>query len=99
MSEEIINWIRKVSVLNDTALNEEIALINQNSIKAFVRAIGKVMPTEQDTHTLQNGSYNAHSYADTINLLSNIGEQTLASINAEVPVSPIPYPVSPHYGC
>ena len=59
MSEGLINWIRKVSVLNDTALNEEIALINQNSVKAFARAIGKVQRTEQDTHTLQN----AHPYA------------------------------------
>jgi len=63
MSEGLINWIRKVSVLNDTALNEEIALINQNSVKAFARAIGKVHRTEQDTPTLQNGSYNAHPYA------------------------------------
>ncbi len=74
MSEELGNWIRKVSVLNDTALNEEIALINQNSVKAFVRAIGKVRQTERDTNTLQNGLYNAYPCADTINLLLNIGE-------------------------
>ena len=97
MSEEIITWIRKVSVLNDTDLNEEIALIDENrSRRLFVRAIGKVRQTERDTYTLRNGSYSAHPYADTINLLLNIGEQTLASINAEIPVSPIPYSVSPH---
>jgi len=36
---------------------EEIALINQNSVKAFTRAIGKVRRSEQDTHTLQNGYF------------------------------------------
>ncbi len=60
---------------------------------------GKVWRSEQDTHTLQNGSFNAHSYADTINLLLDIGEQAVASINAEILVSPIPYSISPPYGC
>ncbi|KAJ1508573.1 hypothetical protein HMI55_006810 [Coelomomyces lativittatus] len=65
--------------------------------QAFARAIGKVWRTEQDTHTIQNGSFNTHPYADTKNLLLNIGEQAIASINAEIPVSPIPYSISPHF--
>ena len=46
---------------------------------------------------LQNGSFNEHPYVDTINLLLGIGEQAIASINAEIPVSPIPYYST--YGC
>jgi hypothetical protein len=49
-----------------------------------------------DTQTLRNGTLTEHYFADTINLLVSIGEQTVTAINSNVPVSPFPYNVSTH---
>ncbi|KAI8892463.1 hypothetical protein BC833DRAFT_516949, partial [Globomyces pollinis-pini] len=56
----------------------------------------KVSRSEVDTHTLCNGTLTEHDFADTINLLLSIGEQTVTGINSNVPVSPFPYNVSTH---
>jgi hypothetical protein len=71
-------------------------LINKNSLNAFTRAIGRIRRPELDSHTYRNGTYEAHPHADTINLLLSIGESALFAINADTPVSHIPYAVSPH---
>jgi hypothetical protein len=42
------------------------------------------------------GFVTEHDFADTINLLLSIGEQTFTAINSNVPVSPFPYNVSTH---
>jgi hypothetical protein len=91
MSEHVVAWIRLVATLSDTALEEEIELINKNSINAFARAIGKIRRSEVDSHTFRSGNYEAHSHADTIKLLLSIGEAALSTINSETPVSPVPY--------
>jgi hypothetical protein len=96
MSEQIAAWIRRVAALNDAELEEELRLINKNSLNAFARAISRTRRPELDSHTLINGAYEAHPHADTINLLLSIGENTLSAINSEAPVSPVPYAVSPH---
>ena len=49
-----------------------------------------------ETFTLQDGILEQHPHAESINLLKSIGEHTIAAINANVPVSPVPYDVSPH---
>ena len=94
----IFKWIRNVSALNDEQLKQEIDLVHQSSIKAFARALAKVRRPEvdNDTHTLRNGTLTEHDFADTINLLLSIGEQTVTAINSNVPVSPFPYNISPH---
>ena len=75
-------------------LKQEIDLVHQSSVKAFARALAKVKTV--DTHTLRNGTLTEHDYADTINLLLSIGEQTVTAINSNVAVSPSPYNVSTH---
>jgi hypothetical protein len=74
----------------------ELKLINKNSINAFARAFGRSRRPETDTHTFRSGSYKAHLYVDTINLLLSVGEAVWSSINSDTPVSPVPYAVSPH---
>jgi hypothetical protein len=75
-------------------LEEELKLVNKNSLNAFARAIGRIRRPELDSHTYRNGTYEAHPHADTINVLLSIGESTLSAINSETPVSPVPYGVS-----
>jgi hypothetical protein len=95
MTDQVFAWIKGVALLNDESLKEEINLIHQSSLKAFARALSKIQrPTE--TLTLQDGILEQHPHAETINLLKSIGEHTIAAINANVPVSPVPYDVSPH---
>ena len=60
-------------------LKQEIDLVHQSSIKAFARALAKVRRPEVDTHTLRNGTLTEHDFADTINLLLSIGEQTVTA--------------------
>ena len=96
MADDIFKWIRNASALNDEQLKQEIDLVHQSSIKAFTRALAKVRRPEVDTHTLRNGTLTEHDFADTINLLLSIGEQTVTVINSNVPVSPFPYNVSTH---
>jgi hypothetical protein len=96
MADDIFKWIRNISALNDEQLKQEIDLVHQSSIKAFARALAKVRRPEVDTHTLRNGALTEHDFADTINLLLSIGEQTVTAINSNVPVSPFPYNVSTH---
>ena len=96
MADDIFKWIRNISALNDEQLKQEIDLVHQSSIKAFARALAKVRRPEVDTHTLRNGTLTEHDFADTINLLLSIGEQTVTAINSNVPVSPFPYNVSTH---
>jgi hypothetical protein len=96
MSVQLIAWIRQAATFSDTALEEELKLINKNSINAFARAIGKIRRPEVDSHTFRSGSYEAHPHADTINLLLSIGEAALSAINLETPVSPVPYAMTPH---
>ena len=64
-------------------LKQEIDLVHQSSIKAFARALAKVRRPEVDTHTLRNGTLTEHDFADTINLLLSIGEQTVTAINSD----------------
>ena len=96
MSVQLKAWIRQAATLSDTALEEELKLINKNSINAFARAIGKIRRPEVDSHTFRSGSYEAHPRSDTINLLLSIGEAAVSAINSDTPVSPVPYAVSPH---
>ena len=96
MADDIFKWIRNVSALNDEQLKQEIDLVHQSSIKAFARALAKVRRPEVDTRTLRNATLTEHDFADTINLLLPIGEQTVTAINSNVPVSPFPYNVSTH---
>ena len=96
MSEHLVAWIRQVASLSDTDLEEELKLINKNSINAFARAIGKIRRPEVDSHKIRSGSYEAHPHADTINLLLSVGEAAVSAINSDTPVSPVPYAVSPH---
>lgn len=93
MSEQLIAWIRRFAALNDDYLEDELKLINNNSLNAFTRRIRR---PELDSHTYRNGTYEAHPHEDTINLLLSIVESALSAINAGTPVSPIPYAVSPH---
>ena len=52
MADQVFAWIKRVAVLSDESLKEEINLI-QSSLKAFARALSKVQrPT---TMTLQDG--------------------------------------------
>ena len=69
MSEQLTAWIRRAAALNDLDLEEELKLINKNSLNAFARAIGRIRRPELDSHTYRNGTYEAHPHADTINLL------------------------------
>ena len=73
MSEQLIAWIRRVAALNDSDLEEELKLVNKNSLYAFARAIGRIRRPELDSHTYRTGTYEAHPHADTINLLLSIG--------------------------
>lgn len=92
MTDQVFAWIKRVALLNDESLKEEINLIHQSSLKAFARALSKIQrPSE--TLTLQDGILEQHPHAETINLLKIIGEHTIAAINANVPVSPVPYDV------
>ena len=95
MSEHLVAWIRQVAALSDTALEEELKLINKNSLNAFARAIGRSR-RQVDSHTFRSGSYEAHPHAETINLLLSVGEAALSAINSDTAVSPVPYVVSPH---
>jgi len=96
MYEQLIAWIRRVAALNDLDLEEELKLVNNNSVNSFARAIGRIRRPEFDSHSYRNSTYEAHPHADTINLLLSIGESTLSAINSETPVSSVPYGVSPH---
>ena len=80
MADDIFKWIRNISALNDEQLKQEIDLVHQSSIKAFSRALAKVRRPEVDTHTIRNGALTEHEFADTINLLLSIGEQTKPSL-------------------
>ncbi|KAK5670203.1 hypothetical protein QVD99_003303 [Batrachochytrium dendrobatidis] len=61
-----------------------------------MQTICRTRRPELDSHIHRNGAYEAHPHADTINLLLSIGESTLSAINSEIPVSPVPYAVSPY---
>ena len=80
MADDIFKWIRNASALNDEQLKQEIDLVHQSSIKAFARALAKVIRPEVDTHTPRNGTLTEHDFADTIKLLLSIGEQTVTAI-------------------
>ncbi|KAJ1341160.1 hypothetical protein BSLG_004226 [Batrachochytrium salamandrivorans] len=96
MSVESKDWIIRVAALNDSDLEEELKLINKNSLNAFTRALSRIRRPELDSHTYRNGTFEAHPDADTINLLLSIGETAISAINSEIPVSPVPWAVSPH---
>ena len=85
MSVQLKAWIRQVGTLSDTALEEELKLINKNSVNAFARAIGRIHRPESDPHTFRSGDYEAHPHADTINLSLSVGEAALSSINSDTP--------------
>jgi hypothetical protein len=72
MSEQLTAWIRRVAALNDVDLEEELSLINKNSLNAFARALSRIRRPELDSHSYRNGTYEAHPHADTINLLLSI---------------------------
>ena len=58
MSEQLIAWIRQVATLSDTDLEEELKLINKNSINAFGRAIWRIRRPEKYGHQCKNQSIN-----------------------------------------
>jgi hypothetical protein len=89
IADDIFKRIRNVSALNDEQLKQEIDLVHQSSVKGFARALAKVRRPEVETHTFRNGTLTEHDFADTINLLLSIGEQTVTAINFNVPVSPL----------
>jgi hypothetical protein len=92
VADQVFAWIKRVALLNDESLKEEINLIHQSSPKAFARALSKIQRA-YETFTLQDGILEQHPHAETINLLKSIGEHTIAAINANVPVNPVPYDV------
>ncbi|KAH6563679.1 hypothetical protein BASA50_002712 [Batrachochytrium salamandrivorans] len=96
MLHQLTDWIIRVAALNDSDLEEELKLINKNSLNAFTRALSRIRRPELDSHTYRNGTFEAHPDADTINLLLSIGETAISAINSEIPVSPVPWAVSPH---
>lgn len=55
MSEQLTAWIRRVAALNDSDLEEELKLVNKNSLNAFARAISRIRRPELDSHTYRNG--------------------------------------------
>ena len=67
MSEQLTAWIRRVAALNDSDLEEELKLVNKNSLNAFARAISRIRRPELDSHTYRNGTYSFHRI---INLIS-----------------------------
>ncbi|KAL7475045.1 hypothetical protein ACHAW6_000979, partial [Cyclotella cf. meneghiniana] len=69
---------------------------NRDGMLAFTRALAKVRSLEVDPHTLRNGTLTEHNFADTINLLFSIGEQTVTAINSNVPIRRFPHNVSTH---
>ncbi|OAJ42325.1 hypothetical protein BDEG_25790 [Batrachochytrium dendrobatidis JEL423] len=56
MSEQLITWIRRVAALNDLDLEEELKLINKNSLNVFARVISHIHHPELDSHTYRNGT-------------------------------------------
>ncbi len=56
MSEQLTAWIRRVAALNDSDLEEELKLVNKNSLSAFARAIGRIRRPELDSHIYRNGT-------------------------------------------
>jgi hypothetical protein len=46
MSEQLTAWIRRVAALNDSDLEEDLKLVNKNSLNAFARAIGRIRRPE-----------------------------------------------------
>ena len=74
MADNIFKWIRNISALNDEQLKQVIDLVHQSFIKAFARALAKVRRPEVDTHTIRNGAFTEHDFADINNLLLSIGE-------------------------
>ncbi|OAJ45176.1 hypothetical protein BDEG_28337 [Batrachochytrium dendrobatidis JEL423] len=70
---KLITWIRRVAALNDLDLDDELKLINKNSLNVFARVISHIHHPELDSHTYRNGTYEAHPHADTIDLLVSIG--------------------------
>ena len=76
MAHDIFKWIRNISSLIDELLKREIDLDQHSSVKAFARALTKVRRPEVDTQTLRNGTLTEHDFAETINLLLSIGEQS-----------------------
>ena len=74
---------------------------SNKKLTLFTSLASKLLPENkvrrpEDIHTLGNGTLTEHNFADTINLLLSIGEQTGTAINSNVPVSPFPYNVSTH---
>ena len=86
MADDIFKWIRNISALNDEQLKQEIDLVHQSSIKAFARALAKVRRPEVEPRTLRNGTLREHKFADTVNLLLSMGEQTVIAINSSQPI-------------
>jgi hypothetical protein len=60
MSEQLTTWIRRVAALNDVDLEEELKLVNKNSLNAFARALSLIRRPELDFHSYRNGTYEAH---------------------------------------
>ena len=55
MSEHFVAWIRQAATLSDTALEEELNLINKNSINASARVSGEIRRPEVDSHSKYSG--------------------------------------------
>jgi hypothetical protein len=53
MSEQLTAWIRRAAALNDLDLEEELKLVNKNSLNAFARAIGRIRRPELDSHNTE----------------------------------------------
>ena len=84
MSVQLKAWIRQVATLSDIALDEELKLINKNSINAFARAVGRIRRPETDSHTFRSGSYEAQIQSIYYFLLEKL--QYLQSIQTHLSV-------------
>ena len=63
MSEQLTAWIRRVAALNDSDLEEELKLVNKNSLNAFARAlVVSVVPNSILIHTEMERMKHIHEY-------------------------------------
>ncbi|OAJ40915.1 hypothetical protein BDEG_24598 [Batrachochytrium dendrobatidis JEL423] len=85
MSEQLITWIRRVATLNDSDLEEELNLINKNSLNVFARVISHTHHPELDFHTEMERMKHIHMQIQSIYWF--LLEYTLSAINSETPVS------------
>ncbi|KAK5670066.1 hypothetical protein QVD99_003389 [Batrachochytrium dendrobatidis] len=85
MPEQIAAWIRRVATLNDDDLDDELKLINKNSLNVFARVISHTHHPELDFHTEMERMKHIPTPIQSIYWF--LLESTLSAINSETPVS------------